>query len=42
LPKTILEYYLGKENVNMTKFTLDSGLPEYFLYTGVASGEEVT
>ena len=26
----------------MTKCTLASGLPEYFLYTGVASGEEVT
>jgi len=26
----------------MTKCTVASGLPEYFLYTDVASGEEVT
>ena len=28
--------------MNMTKCYLGSGLPEYFLYKGVTSGEEVT
>ena len=42
LPKTIFDYYWEKINVNMTKCHLGRGLTEYFLYKGVASGEEAT